>query len=139
VTARCHRTIQWMVLLAFFSLVHGVDIDTMRSDGRTPHRERVFLSSQRVQSDRPELKSALDYLRAGNTLIVWKPDRLARSVRQPIETMEHLQARRIVLTLECHWFASSAASDGRLGRSSASVETLKKSAIRTIRSGENVL
>jgi len=33
-------------------------------------------------SDRPALREALDYARSGDTLIVWKLDRLARSMKQ---------------------------------------------------------
>ena len=47
--------------------------------------------------DRPELKAALDYIRAGDTLVVWKLDRLARSVRQLVETAEDLANREIGL------------------------------------------
>jgi Resolvase, N terminal domain/Helix-turn-helix domain of resolvase len=42
---------------------------------------------------RPELSAALDYIRAGDTLVVWKLDHLARSMRQLIETIEDLHAR----------------------------------------------
>ena len=40
-----------------------------------------------AQRDRPELAAALDYLREGDTLVVWKLDRLARSLGQLIETV----------------------------------------------------
>ncbi len=36
--------------------------------------------------DRPQLKAALDYLREGDTLAVWKLSRLARSLTQVIKT-----------------------------------------------------
>ena len=45
--------------------------------------------------DRPELAAALDYMREGDTLVVWKLDRLARSLKQLIETVEALEARHI--------------------------------------------
>ena len=48
-----------------------------------------------AQRDRPELKAALDYMRDGDTLVVWKLDRLARSMKQLIETVERLEARGI--------------------------------------------
>lgn len=50
-----------------------------------------------AQRDRPELAAAIDYLRSGDTLVVWKLDRLARSVRQLVETAADLQARDIGL------------------------------------------
>jgi DNA invertase Pin-like site-specific DNA recombinase len=45
--------------------------------------------------DRPELIAALDYLRKGDTLVVWKLDRLARSLKQLIETVEMLEQRGV--------------------------------------------
>lgn len=58
--------------------------------------ERVFEEkASGAQRDRPELKAALDYLREGDTLIVWKLDRLARSLKQLIETVEALEERNI--------------------------------------------
>jgi DNA invertase Pin-like site-specific DNA recombinase len=38
----------------------------------------------------PNLHEALDYARSGDTLVVWKLDRLARSMKQLIETIEKL-------------------------------------------------
>lgn len=58
--------------------------------------ERVFIEkTSGAQRDRPKLNAALDYLRAGVTLAVWKLDRLARSVRQLVETAENLAKREI--------------------------------------------
>lgn len=48
-----------------------------------------------AQRDRPELIKALEYLREGDTLVVWKLDRLARSLRQLIDTVEQLGERGI--------------------------------------------
>lgn len=45
--------------------------------------------------DRPQMAAALDYMREGDTLVVWKLDRLARSLKQLIETVEMLEARQI--------------------------------------------
>ncbi len=46
-------------------------------------------------TDRPELREALKFARSGDTLVVWKLDRLARSVKQLIETVEKLRSRDI--------------------------------------------
>jgi DNA invertase Pin-like site-specific DNA recombinase len=60
--------------------------------------ERIFTEKvSGAQRERPELKAALDYIRAGDTLVVWKLDRLARSMRQLIETVEDLQSGGIEL------------------------------------------
>lgn len=69
-------------------------IDALKAAGC----DRVFLEkASGANRDRPELKAALDYLRAGDTLIVWKLDRLARSTRQLVETAEDLAKREIGL------------------------------------------
>lgn len=58
--------------------------------------ERIFEeTASGVKRDRPELKAALDFIRAGDTLVVWKLDRLARSTRQLLETVEDLQRRGV--------------------------------------------
>lgn len=58
--------------------------------------ERLFVEqASGAQRSRPELQAALDYARAGDTLVVWKLDRLARSLKQLIETIEELDARSI--------------------------------------------
>jgi len=49
------------------------------------------------KTDRPELLNALEYARSGDTVVVWKLDRLARSMRQLIITMEMLRERGIAL------------------------------------------
>ncbi len=60
--------------------------------------ERIFIEkASGAQRDRPELKAVLEFLRQGDMLAVWKLDRLARSMRQLIETVEDLQARGIEL------------------------------------------
>src|SRR4051794_34746028 len=46
-------------------------------------------------TDRPALYDALEFARSGDTLIVWKLDRLARSMKQLIETVETLRLRGI--------------------------------------------
>ena len=46
-------------------------------------------------TDRPALHDALEFARSGDTLIVWKLDRLARSMKQLIETIETLRVRGI--------------------------------------------
>jgi DNA invertase Pin-like site-specific DNA recombinase len=56
--------------------------------------EKVFTEkASGAQRERPQLKAALEYMRQGDTLVVWKLDRLARSLRQLIDTIEDLHAR----------------------------------------------
>lgn len=58
--------------------------------------EKIFVEKRSgAHRDRPELKAALDYMRPGDTLVVWKLDRLARSLKQLIETVEQLEAQQM--------------------------------------------
>jgi hypothetical protein len=50
-----------------------------------------------AQRERPALQAALAYMRRGDTLVVWKLDWLARSLKQLIETVEDLGERGIGL------------------------------------------
>jgi len=48
------------------------------------------------QRDRSELTAAMNYVRPGeDVLVVWKLDRLARSLKQLIETVEKFEAQKI--------------------------------------------
>lgn len=58
--------------------------------------EKIFLEkASGSQRDRPELLSAMEYMREGDTLVVWKLDRLARSMNQLIETIATLEKQGI--------------------------------------------
>jgi DNA invertase Pin-like site-specific DNA recombinase len=60
--------------------------------------EKIFTEkASGAQRDRPELKAVLEYMRddGSDVLVVWKLDRLARSLRQLIETVEDLEKRGI--------------------------------------------
>lgn len=58
--------------------------------------EKVFTEkASGAQRDRPELAAALSYMRAGDSLVVWKLDRLARSLPQLIETVATLEDQGI--------------------------------------------
>ena len=48
-----------------------------------------------ARTERPGLIQALGELRAGDTLVVWKLDRLGRSVRNLIDLVSSLQARDV--------------------------------------------
>lgn len=58
--------------------------------------DRVFQeTASGANRERPQLAAALDYMREGDTLVVWKLDRLARSLKQLMETVEGLEKRGI--------------------------------------------
>lgn len=72
----------------------GLQVEALKAAGC----KRIFReTASGAQRDRPELAKALDYLREGDVLCVWKLDRLARSLRQLLETGEALAERGIGL------------------------------------------
>jgi DNA invertase Pin-like site-specific DNA recombinase len=54
---------------------------------RRTFREKISAGNR----NRPEFQRMLDQIRAGDTIVVWKLDRLARSTRDLLETMETIQ------------------------------------------------
>jgi DNA invertase Pin-like site-specific DNA recombinase len=48
-----------------------------------------------ARADRPGLRQALDYVRDGDVLVVWKLDRLGRSLAHLIETVTALEQRGV--------------------------------------------
>lgn len=62
--------------------------------------EKMFIEKvSGVARDRPQLAAALSYMREGDTLVAWKLDRMARSLKELIDTAETLQQRGIGLRL----------------------------------------
>ena len=59
--------------------------------------ERIFAEkASGAKSIAPKLAKALEFMREGDTLVVWKLDRLARSMRQLIETVEDFAAGKSI-------------------------------------------
>src|SRR3954451_23630043 len=58
--------------------------------------ERIFTdTASGAKADRPGLEEAIEYVRPGDTLVVWKLDRLGRSLPHLIESIKRLQERGI--------------------------------------------
>jgi DNA invertase Pin-like site-specific DNA recombinase len=58
--------------------------------------QRVFKdTTSGARSDRQGLRDALDYVREGDVLVVWKLDRLGRGLRHLIDTITSLDARGV--------------------------------------------
>jgi DNA invertase Pin-like site-specific DNA recombinase len=53
------------------------------------------VSTRKAVSERPGLTAALDYLRPGDTLVVWKLDRLGRDTAEVLNTADDLHKRGI--------------------------------------------
>ncbi|MDQ6671512.1 MAG: recombinase family protein [Chloroflexota bacterium] len=57
---------------------------------------RIFVdTASGALDERPALAKVLDQLRPGDTLVVWKLDRLGRSLRHLIDTVAELQRRDV--------------------------------------------
>ena len=55
--------------------------------------DKIFVEkASGAKRDRPQLMAAIEYARPDDTIVVWKLDRLARSVKQLIETVEDLES-----------------------------------------------
>ncbi len=68
--------------------------DALRSVGVNPKH----LYTDKItgtKAERPGLEAALSHLREGDTLVVWRLDRLGRSLKHLIETVTTLQKQRI--------------------------------------------
>lgn len=57
--------------------------------------EQIFNEKISSGKKRPELEKALNFLRENDTLVVWKLDRLGRSVRELLEIINDLNIRGI--------------------------------------------
>ena len=76
--------------------------------------ERIFedrLSG--AKAERPGLKAALDYVRDGDVIVVWRLDRLSRSLKDLIELVSLLESRGIGLK-SLHESIDTASSSGKL-------------------------
>jgi DNA invertase Pin-like site-specific DNA recombinase len=79
--------------LLYRSLRQGTGAHESRSDryeGRSVARAVFERSGSGGRWDRPELHRLLDQLRKGDVLVVWKLDRLSRSLRDVLTIMERL-------------------------------------------------
>lgn len=70
----------------------ALQIDALKAAGCDKTFEET---ASGAKTDRPELNAALDYMREGDVLVVWKLDRLSRSMKQLIDTVEMLNAKGI--------------------------------------------
>jgi DNA invertase Pin-like site-specific DNA recombinase len=69
-----------------------LQVDALRGAGC----ERIFTDqSSGGRTERAGLEAAMSHLRAGDTLFVWKLDRLGRTVRSLIELVADLQVRGV--------------------------------------------
>ncbi|WP_458437525.1 recombinase family protein [Methylorubrum extorquens] len=84
--------------------------------------EKIFVETLTgAQRDRPQLRSAFGEFRQGDTLVIWKLDRLARSVRQLTKTIAELQQRQVSLRILALDLSSGVTSEDMVFRFFAAV------------------
>ena len=74
----------------------GQDAQLQRDDLRAAGCGRIYeekVSTRKATADRPGLSAALDYLRAGDTLVIWKT--LGRSVKDVLTIADDLHERGV--------------------------------------------
>jgi DNA invertase Pin-like site-specific DNA recombinase len=85
-------------------------LDALRAAGCL----RIFEeTASGTRTDRPQLSAALDFARAGDTLVVWRLDRLGRSLKHLMETVTALGDRGIGFK-SIHENIDTTTSTGRL-------------------------
>lgn len=72
-------------------------LEAQRRDLAQAGCERIFAEQVSSVAERPELQAALDFVRQGDTLVVTKPDRLARSVSDLLGIITRLEAKGVAL------------------------------------------
>lgn len=87
-----------------------LQLDSLRKEGC----EKIFTDTlSGATTKRPGFEEALRYLRSGDKLVVWKLDRMGRSLQHLIETVKMLQDRGIALQAVQEKIDTSS-SNGRL-------------------------
>lgn len=72
----------------------SLQIDALKAAGVA--EENIFVEHKSGKNlDRPELKKCLNALEEGDTLIVWKMDRLGRSIKDLVNIMSDLDERKV--------------------------------------------
>ncbi|MBL4537148.1 MAG: recombinase family protein [Oceanicaulis sp.] len=74
-------------------------LEAQERDLKKAGAERLYAEQVSSVATRDELKAALDYLRDGDTLVVTKLDRLARSVRDLMDIVETIEAKGATLEI----------------------------------------
>jgi DNA invertase Pin-like site-specific DNA recombinase len=85
-----------------YARVSSIPQDTQLQRDALTEVECVRVFEDKISSrtkDRPGLLAALDYLRAGDTLCIWKLDRLGRSVKEVLTLADDLHERGIGLRI----------------------------------------
>jgi DNA invertase Pin-like site-specific DNA recombinase len=81
-----------------FDQTHALQLDALQA---ADCDHIVTETASGARADRPELQRLLDQARSGDVIVVWRLDRLCRSLRHLIEIAEALQQRGVALRSLC--------------------------------------
>jgi DNA invertase Pin-like site-specific DNA recombinase len=74
-------------------------LDAQTRDLQAADCERIWSEQTSSVGPRPQLDEVLRFVRNGDTLVITRPDRLARSTRQLLDIVEDLDRREVSLIL----------------------------------------
>ena len=57
--------------------------------------EKIYQEKVSSGKDRPELNKMIEHLREGDTIMVWKLDRLCRSLKQLVNLIETFHTKKV--------------------------------------------
>src|SRR5215471_21056439 len=89
---------RWTTMLIGYARVSTQDqtLDLQTDALRQVSCEKIFTdTTSGAKSERPGLQNAMDHLRAGDTLVVWRLDRLGRTLKHLIATVTDLSEKGI--------------------------------------------
>lgn len=105
----------------------ALQTDALARDGC----EKMFADkASGAKTDRPGLAEALQFLRTGDTLVIWKLDRLGRSIRGLIDLAAGLSDRKIDFRSLTDGFDTATPSGRLLFHILASVAEMERELIR---------
>ena len=74
-------------------------LEAQERDLKAAGCSRLYVERVSSMAERPQLSAALDYAREGDTFVVTRLDRLARSTRDLLQIIERLEAKGVALRL----------------------------------------
>jgi DNA invertase Pin-like site-specific DNA recombinase len=74
-------------------------LEAQERDLRAAGCEKLYLEQTGACGDRPELDACLEFVREGDTLVITKLDRLARSIMHLLQIVETLERKRVALRI----------------------------------------
>ena len=75
------------------------NLDSQLDELKKADCTKIFQEKASSVKKRPEFEKCLDYLREGDTLVVWKLDRLGRTTKKLLELIDDLKDRGINLQI----------------------------------------